>query len=805
MFSLSLDSFSNIDTMDPAQWSPPDVHLIDRVSYYQPGVSPSPHFSPLVSAARSASQEQPGFTRPILQMSHETFRRETFHSLMAHQTGVDISASPPRVANPLRRMFDSDPQNQQSVELPMSTLMNPFQAQTQTPPRLVLLPAVCPSPLNLRSLSPAALRVPVEPTSCLWRTSAPQDYHQPRVTFLPLSPCTRHDLSPCVLVPLSSPVQFRSDPYSPPGPFFISPEYHPSRYLCPQMIPVHQNFSPVLVSSKKDINIINVTVVPPSVMNQKHAETQDKQHEVNLPQNTEAQGQRIEQDRQELQVSAEPPVVLEKTVIRQEACEDCMNALRSLCPKSRENEDEDEEDKLETEVIGNSSFLEYLDNLCNDENFVRNVGSVLNTDYLNSLLSSDPEPFNLSDLERQHQEIVGKKNSDTLSAINNPFIEKDSSPTSSIDGRLRYLNSVPKSDQTGEDSPDDTGSKNSWCVCSPFLPSCLLKEQADWMNNMSSSHEENCSTVCPYCAFFLDYMTLSDKEPEQQESSSYDGPLDLTTAKGYRRQQRKINFNKHAEKSEKHHTFTDREKMLLELVVRKEASTESETKPKTCIVLRRCQRLSGQSKKAEKYVVVRPEEQNQTENRMYKMDEFTPKKNWGDYKNKRRQFSGRRRLFKREESDCKEKMNTAERSETAESKEQNNLKKKNYKAQRGKPFNFCKEMTAILFKAQEENKEESQTPKVVKSRPKSTATEEKVKPTKVRAKNSKRELETVSEPQSLLVPSPMKRRKTKGESSEKVQASKKSSTAQKVKCSGNAFSTTRSKKHLRVEEGGQKD
>lgn len=221
--------------MDPAQWSPPDVHRTDRIDYFPSAVLPSPRFFPLVSAA---SEWQPGPPTPILQTSHEGFRGETVPSPSARQTGEDFPATPPW------RMFHSDPQNQQPVERPMSMsmsmLMNPFPVQTLNP-----LPAV-PSPLNLRSSSPAAMRAQTELTPILWCPYTPQNYCQPNVGFPPTAAYPRPDLGPYMLVPPSIPVQVWYAPYSPAGSLFFGNEYHPSWYQSPQTVPVHQNISPVL-------------------------------------------------------------------------------------------------------------------------------------------------------------------------------------------------------------------------------------------------------------------------------------------------------------------------------------------------------------------------------------------------------------------------------------------------------------------------------------------------------------------------------------------------------------------------------
>ncbi|KAL3046064.1 hypothetical protein OYC64_004136 [Pagothenia borchgrevinki] len=89
--------------------------------------------------------------------------------------------------------------------------------------------------------------------------------------------------------------------------------------------------------------------------------------------------------------------------------------------------------------LGNSSFLEYLDELCCDETFVREVEFTLDTKFLDSLLSSDPDPIDLLALEKQK--------------VDNPNCNRE---------YTRQRNVEPKEHLT---------------TCSPLIPSHLLEEQ----------------------------------------------------------------------------------------------------------------------------------------------------------------------------------------------------------------------------------------------------------------------------------------------------------------------------------------
>ncbi|XP_056225743.1 NUT family member 2G-like isoform X2 [Seriola aureovittata] len=107
---------------------------------------------------------------------------------------------------------------------------------------------------------------------------------------------------------------------------------------------------------------------------------------------------------------------LDEESLAERAFEEYMTIMDSLCPDKihenvevKESEDEDDEDedgekeKLETE---NSIFLKYLDELCSDEDFVRKVESTLDTEFLESLLSSDPDILDFIALETQEQEVT---------------------------------------------------------------------------------------------------------------------------------------------------------------------------------------------------------------------------------------------------------------------------------------------------------------------------------------------------------------------------------------------------------------
>ncbi|KAK2816981.1 hypothetical protein Q5P01_025172 [Channa striata] len=115
-----------------------------------------------------------------------------------------------------------------------------------------------------------------------------------------------------------------------------------------------------------------------------------------------------------------------------------MDTARFKIEKGQVNKTENEEEeggenaKLE---IGNGPFLEYLDKLCSDENFVRMVEMTLNIPYLDSLLSSDPEPLDLLALEKGDYQLC------LSSSHHHPY-----SPSSSSERRAGLLGLTAEED-----------------------------------------------------------------------------------------------------------------------------------------------------------------------------------------------------------------------------------------------------------------------------------------------------------------------------------------------------------------------
>ncbi|XP_059211436.1 uncharacterized protein LOC131990062 isoform X2 [Centropristis striata] len=140
-----------------------------------------------------------------------------------------------------------------------------------------------------------------------------------------------------------------------------------------------------------------------------------------------------------------------------------MKTKNSISPKgvSEATEGENEEN-----LEQNASFLEYLDQLCSDKNFFREVESMLSKEFLDFLLSAEAELPDLLALEKQAQE--------SLKVIQLPHVSSDSNSVSPAALQL----APPQSDtKTNHDAPRGrTGPQEGWTPGSPLLTSVLQEE-----------------------------------------------------------------------------------------------------------------------------------------------------------------------------------------------------------------------------------------------------------------------------------------------------------------------------------------
>ncbi|KAK2841924.1 hypothetical protein Q5P01_012124 [Channa striata] len=215
---------------------------------------------------------------------------------------------------------------------------------------------------------------------------------------------------------------------------------------------------------------------------------------------------------------------------RELAFEEYMMIMDSLCPKieqsqvnKTENEEEEggESKKLEIE---NDSFLEYLNKLCSDENFVRMVGTTLNIDYLESLLSSDPEPIDLLALEKGDQQVLKlvkqEQSHPPFDSFSHPVAKETSVVTPEVRGRaqspvldpaaITLDTNVKEDGQNAAQTTRNAASEKGGSSCSPLLPSRYLEETLatdatpEYYKPFSSL-----SDICPSGSLFMDHSFKS--------------------------------------------------------------------------------------------------------------------------------------------------------------------------------------------------------------------------------------------------------------------------------------------------------
>ncbi|CAK6977573.1 serine/arginine repetitive matrix protein 2-like [Scomber scombrus] len=241
---------------------------------------------------------------------------------------------------------------------------------------------------------------------------------------------------------------------------------------------------------------------------------------------------------------------LDEDTLAARALEEYMLTMDAVSPEIQENVDAEESvHESEEEQWECDSFLEYLDELCRDEDF---VGLTLDAEYLESLLSSSPSPTDHLPLREQEQ--VGLMlDEDYLDS----FLSSSPSPTGhlplneqeqvvsslSID---EYINSflssevqsidatlLKEKDQETLDVGLQEQSLHPVLSCSPLLPSHLLEETPErHMNN--SLPEERSSPQLYDGSIFRDFsltsflQSLADISPNTSFTSELTAELEAT-------------------------------------------------------------------------------------------------------------------------------------------------------------------------------------------------------------------------------------------------------------------------------------
>ncbi|XP_031160131.2 uncharacterized protein LOC116053255 isoform X2 [Sander lucioperca] len=494
--------------MDP-MFSLPEIIPSDREEPASTQ-SGSPHFSYFSSHYHQlvpAPQEEPDIHR----LSEPSFQTSQVGQFCPPEpylvTGESVLLRTPTVADLFQRRANPDHRadalywtqrdsNQQCVQHLIPSLAGSIQPQAQDcPSSFNVLPGVCP------------------------QTLPPDARFQPGFTPLLPEVIVTPGCSSYFLVPISSPPECCCSGCSPPHSWLLLPEVRPSWCLCPQAVPVHQPCSPDRLSRR---TAQQVSRWPMSGTEQTEEQNKsEEEQKMNPPNNYKLQANNTDDNRTK---SKFPPGSLpssEEESLAEVDLEKYMAVVDSLKIHedwSGEGQNNENEKKLKIE---NGLFLEYLDELCSDENFVRETGSTLNAEYLDFLLSSDPELIDLP-MKKQEQEVGSTLNTEYLnpplssgpdpidlvlreilevfqqkisyqspadSSCVTPVTEETSPGTSRVEETAPLSNAQspnldpPRSrsdtnpNHDGHNPPlSNKGPKEGRSSCSPLLPSLLLEE-----------------------------------------------------------------------------------------------------------------------------------------------------------------------------------------------------------------------------------------------------------------------------------------------------------------------------------------
>ncbi|XP_045920535.1 uncharacterized protein LOC123980285 isoform X3 [Micropterus dolomieu] len=519
--------------MDPAVFSLPEIIT-------HPGSSNFfPHYHQPRPAYTSASQDvdNRGLIEPSLLISREVISRGQFHRSGPHHVmNESASQRTSTVAEILRSIANTD-QRRTDTQFWTQCISNqrhlipgltvPIEPQTQAQDSL--------SPLNLQTLSPdPRSHVPActDSTLTIFTSCSPHNSFLLNMSPVASTANTSFGFSPYVLAPICGPTELCYSPYSPPHSWLL-PEVHPSWCLCPLMH-VHQPCSTDLVSRGAVQQVSEQINATSAASGRDQNEEQAKSEVPTLSFLTEEQQNENKPDKDKLQaentncqttkskVSPESLPPLDEESLAERAFEEYMIIMDSLSPEiqervaARQNEKEAEK----------SSFLEYLDELCSDEVFVRRAGSTLNTEYLDSLLSSDPEPIDLlplKELEQEALEVILQQHLHPPAADSNSVspVTKEASPAAlhveetapAPRAQSRILDPTGSQSDTnpdinGQNAPLSTrniGSKVR-TPCSALLPSLLTEKPLPPDPTTNYCNPVNATSTLYYeGSLFMDY------------------------------------------------------------------------------------------------------------------------------------------------------------------------------------------------------------------------------------------------------------------------------------------------------------
>eukprot|EP00064_Thunnus_orientalis_P006069 superscaffoldBa00000616_g6083 len=680
--------------MDPVPFTPPEVIL--NYGEEQSGSLPLYHFPPRYHRPFPAELNTSG---------NETSSREA-------RTDGSASQKPATVAEMLRSTAaNSDHRTSQTQTASNQTPMGPVQHQG-SPSFLHFLPGVSPSPLSLQDFSPDPPQMGLSPLlpELVFTSCSPQDPLWLNMNPLSVTPDSRFGVSPCVLVPVSTPTEPWFSPDSPARFRLPQPQFCPSWCVCPESVPVHQPCTPGLLPSRAE------SAASGREQSAEQCKSGEKEH------------------REE--TSAEEKLQADDSVNNTTKSETSLTFL----------------EPLDEEFLANRAFEDYMSIM---DALSPEVGLILDTEYLDSLLSSSLAPIDLLALEEQEQ-VASTLN---IEEHTDSFLSSDHSEA--ID----------------------------------FIP---LKEQEEEVNLSFVEDSRDPQAGGDISGSVPEKQTVEPPERLQvpQESATPGVFSELRTGK---RRETKTKCERDPEKGGRASVTRkpNKEKGMIKKTFEKKEE-KKETK-----LIRRSQRQSGQRLFVE-YKTETAEEKKPSEKSIKKTAQSTPEKDEVIYE-KQRRYSGEKQLCKKEESQGTNVINSEQSGETADEKQGQKLAGDQREANSSDVCAETGEQNALSTKTQQNkmskervNREEEavRMPCIVRRRTRSMVTEEKVQlspvlspSTRARQKNKHSEMqrsetksspkrgkqvepegneqENVSEPQTLPVSSPKKRSRGRRDEEEK--------------------------------------
>ncbi|XP_051800138.1 NUT family member 1-like isoform X3 [Acanthochromis polyacanthus] len=153
--------------------------------------------------------------------------------------------------------------------------------------------------------------------------------------------------------------------------------------------------------------------------------------------------------------------VLDEDQLAEKALEEVMTIMDSLCPEIQENVEAKETEECGEPEITNKSFLEYMDELCSDEDFVENVDSFLNIDFLDSFEHEGRQTLNTENLE-----VLSPKSTQVTMETKASDLRSESGSLSPM--KRKRQRCVASEERLNEPSMDEVGTEDDAFRSSPM-------------------------------------------------------------------------------------------------------------------------------------------------------------------------------------------------------------------------------------------------------------------------------------------------------------------------------------------------